>query len=106
MTQQAAALPPSARIVRWPPAEADGNDDPECRTAWRDNVARRRDFQAAHPDVIWPPRQGLGGSPWVAFVPMPDGAFLEVTDAIELGRLLDKLAVALAQRDGQSQQAA
>ena len=105
MTQQAAVLASSARIVPWPPAESAGNDTPECRTAWRDNVVRRQDFEAAHPDVIWPPGHGLG-APWAAFVPMPDGTFLEVTDATELGRLLDKLAVAVAQRDAQSQRAA
>jgi hypothetical protein len=105
MTQQAAVLASSARIVPWPPAESAGNDTPECRTAWRDNVVRRQDFEAAHPDVIWPPGHGLG-APWVAFVPMPDDTFLEVADATELGRLLDKLAVAVAQRDAQSQRAA
>ena len=30
---------------------------------------------------------------------MPDGTFLEVTDSAELGRLLDKLAIAVAHRD-------
>jgi len=104
MTQQTAALTPSARIVRWQPATAAENDMPECRTVWRDNVARRQDFEAVHPDVIWP-RHELD-APWVAYVPMPDGIFLEVTDITELGRLLDKLAVAVVQRDAQRQRAA
>jgi hypothetical protein len=37
---------------------------------------------------------------------MPDGTFLEVADTTELGRLLDKLAIAVAYRDAQGQQAA
>jgi hypothetical protein len=105
MTQQAAVLAPSARIVRWQPAATTGIDAPECRTAWRDNVVRRQAFEAAHPDVIWPPRSGLD-APWVAYVSMPDSTFLEVTDTSELGRLLDKLAAAVAQRDAQPQRAA
>ena len=104
MAQQAAVLAPSARIVRWlPPATAE-SDEPECRTVWRDNVARQQDFQTAHPDVIWLHREL--NAPWVAYVPMPDGAFLEVTDSAELGRLLDKLAIAVAHRDAQRERAA
>jgi hypothetical protein len=105
MTRQTAVLALSARIVRWRPPVAAGSEVPECRTAWRDNVTRRQEFGAAHPDVIWTPRHGLD-EPRVAYAPMPDGTFLEVTDTTELGRLLDKLAVAVAQRDAQSQQAA
>jgi hypothetical protein len=71
---------------------------------WRDNVARRQDFEAAHPDVIWPPHEL--DTPWVAYVPMPDGTYLEVTDTTELGRLLDKLTTAVAQREAQREQAA
>lgn len=104
MTQQAAVPTPSARIVRWQPAAAADYDAPECRTVWRDNVVRRQDFEAAHPDVIW--LQHEFGTPWVAYVPMQDGAFLEVSDTTELGRLLDKLATAVAQRDAQRQRAA
>jgi hypothetical protein len=104
MAQQAAVLAPSARIVRWlPPATAE-SDEPECRTVWRDNVARQQDFQTAHPDVIWPHREL--NAPWVAYVPMSDGAFLEVTDSAELGRLLDNLAIAVAHRDAQRERAA
>lgn len=103
MTQQAAVPSPSAQIVRWQPAAAADYDAPECRTVWRDNVVRRQDFEAAHPDVIW--LQHEFDTPWVAYVPMPDGAFLEVTDTTELGRLLDKLATAVAQRDAQRQRA-
>jgi hypothetical protein len=105
MTQQTLFTGPPGRIVRWrPPAKA-GDDLPECRTAWRDNVVRRQDFEVAHPDVIWPPFQEPG-APWVAYVPMPDASFLEVADAAELGRLLDKLAIAVAWRDAQPQRAA
>jgi hypothetical protein len=104
MTQQTAVLPPSARIVRWQPPATAENDPPECRTVWRDNVVRRQDFKVAHPDVIWPPRHEAG-TPWVAYVPLPDGTFLEVVDATELGRLLDKLAMAVAYRDAQRQRA-
>jgi hypothetical protein len=104
MVQQAAVLAPSARIVRWlPPATAE-SDEPECRTVWRDNVARQQDFRTAHPDVIWPHREL--NALWVAYVPMPDGAFLEVTDSAELGRLLDQLAIAVAHRDAQRERAA
>jgi hypothetical protein len=104
MAQQAAVLAPSARIVRWlPPATAE-SDEPECHTVWRDNVARQQDFQTAHPDVIWPHREL--NAPWVAYVPMSDGAFLEVTDSAELGRLLDNLAIAVAHRDAQRERAA
>jgi hypothetical protein len=71
---------------------------------WRDNVVRRQDFEVAHPDVIWPPRS-KAGVPWVAYVPVPDGAFLELADATEFGRLLDRLAIAIA-RDAQRQGAA
>jgi hypothetical protein len=105
MAQQAAVLTPSARIVRWLPPVAAERDEPECRTVWRDNVARQQDFQTAHPDVIWPHRE-LWNAPWVAYVPMPDGAFLEVTDSAELGRLLDKLAIAVAHRDARRERAA
>jgi hypothetical protein len=105
MTQQTPVLAPSARIVRWQPPATAGNDPPECRTVWRDNVVRRQDFEVAHPDVIWPPRHEPG-APWVAYVPMPDDTFLEVADATELGRLLDKLAIAVACRDAQRQRAA
>lgn len=104
MVQQTAVLASSARIVRWQPPAAAGGDEPERRTAWRDNVARQHDFQTAHPDVIWPNREL--NAPWVAYVPMPDGAFLEVTDSDELGRLLDKLASAVAHRDARLEQAA
>lgn len=104
MAQQAAVLAPSARVVRWlPPATAE-SDESECRTVWRDNVARQQDFQTAHPDVIWPHREL--NAPWVAYVPMSDGAFLEVTDSAELGRLLDKLAIAVAHRDAQRERVA
>lgn len=99
MTQQTAALPPRARIVRWQPAEGQGSA-PECRTAWRDNVQRKQDFETAHPDVIWPRRHGQG-DPWVAYVPMPDSTFLEVADSTELGRLLDQLITAISLRDSQ-----
>jgi hypothetical protein len=105
MKQQTAVLTSSAKIVRWHPSKAAENDAPECQTAWRDNVVRKQAFEAAHPDVIWPPRHG-SDHPWVAYVPMPDSTFLEVTDTTELGRLLDKLAVAIVQRDAQPQQAA
>lgn len=104
MAQQTAVLAPSARIVRWQPPAAADSDEPECRTAWRDNVARQQDFQTAHPDVIWPHRE-LNAA-WVAYVPMPDGAFLEVTDSAELGRLLDKLAIAVAHSNALREQAA
>ena len=105
MTQQTPVLAPSARIVRWQPPATAGNDPPECRTVWRDNVVRRQDFEVAHPDVIWPPRHEPG-APWVAYVPMPDDTFLEVADATELGRLLDKLAIAVADRNAQRLRAA
>ncbi len=105
MTQQRAFPGPPGRIVRWQPPATAGNDLPECRTVWRDNVVRRQDFGIAHPDVIWPSGHEPG-APWVAYVPMPDGTFLEVTDATELGQLLDKLAIALATRDAQRQRAA
>lgn len=105
MTQQTAVLAPSARIVRWQPPATAGNDPPECLTVWRDNVVRRQNFEVAHPDVIWPPRHEAGAR-WVVYVPMPDGSFLEVADATELGRLLDKLALAVAYRDAQRQRAA
>ena len=101
--QQAAAPAPPARIVCWQPPEAAEAGEPECRTAWRDNVARQQDFQSAHPDVIWP-RHELN-APWVAYVPVPDGTFLEVTDSAELGRLVDKLAIAVAHRDARPEQA-
>ena len=105
MTQQTAVLTPSASIVRWQPAAAAENDAPEYRTVWRDDVTRRQDFEAAHPDVIWP-RHELA-APWVvAYVPMPDGMSLEVTDTTEPGRFPGKLATAVAQRDAQHQQAA
>ena len=104
MAQQLAVLAPSARIVHWQlPAAAD-IDEPECRTVWRDNVARQQDFQAAHPDVIWLHREL--NAPWVAYVPVPDGAFLEVTGSAGLGRLLDKLAIAVAHRDARLERAA
>jgi hypothetical protein len=70
---------------------------------WRDNVARQEDFQAANPDVIWPRREL--NAPWVAYVPMLDGAFLEVTDRAELGRLLDKLAIAVEHLDARRERA-
>lgn len=66
--------------------------------AWRDNVVRRQEFEAAHPDVIWPPLHEPGAL-WVAYVPTLNGMFLEVTDDTELGQLLDKLAIAVAWRD-------
>jgi hypothetical protein len=90
MTQQTPFTGPPGRIVRWRLPATAGDDLPECRTAWRDNVVRRQDFEAAHPDVIWPPFQEPG-APWVA---------------TELGRLLDKLAIAVACRDAQPQRAA
>jgi hypothetical protein len=104
MAQQAAALDPSARIVVWQPPASAESDEPECRTVWRDNVARQQDFQAAHPDVIWPRHER--NASWVSYVPMPDGTFLEVTDSTELGRLLDKLAIAVAHRDARHKRAA
>jgi hypothetical protein len=97
MARQTAVLAASARIVRWQPPAAADSDELECRTVWRDNVARQQDFQAAHPDVIWPHHEL--NAPWVAYVTMPDDTFLEVTDSAELGRLLDKLAAAVAYRD-------
>jgi hypothetical protein len=104
--EQHAALPgPPGRIVSWQPPATAGNDAPECRTVWRDNVVRRQGFEVAHPDVIWPPRHEAG-APWVAYVPMLDGTFLEVADASELGRLLDELAIAVAYRDAQRRRAA
>jgi hypothetical protein len=72
---------------------------------WRDNVVRRQDFEVAHSEVIWPPRHEVA-APWLAYVPMPDGTFLEVADASELGRLLDKLEIAVAYRDAQRRRAA
>lgn len=104
MAQQTAVLAPSARIVRWQPPAAAESDEPECPTVWRDNVVCQQDFQAAHPDVIWPHHER--NAPWVAYIPMPDGAFLEVTDSAELGRLLDKLAIAVAHRDAPRERAA
>lgn len=104
MTQQTAFPCPPDRIIRWQPPAAAENDTPECRDAWRDNVVRRQDFEAAHQDVIWPPRHELG-APWVAYVPTLDGMFLEVTDDTELGQLLDKLAIAVTCRDAQCQRA-
>jgi hypothetical protein len=105
MTEQVAFPGPPGRIVRWQPPATAENDPPECRTVWRDNVVRRQDFEVAHPAVIWLPHHEPG-APWVAYVPMPDGTFLEVTDATELGRLLDKLAIAVAYRDAQRLRAA
>jgi|GEM_PF-6011426 len=105
MTRQMAFPWPPGEIVRWQPPATAGTDAPECRTVWRDNVVRRQDFEVAHRDVIWPPRHEVN-APWVAYVPMPDGTFLEVADASELGRLLDKLAIAVAYRDAQRQPAA
>jgi hypothetical protein len=104
MVQQTAVLAASARIVRWQPPAATESDEPECRTVWRDNVARQQDFQAAYPDVIWPHHEQ--NAPWVAYIPIPDGALLEVTDSAELGRLLDKLAIAVAHRDARPERAA
>ena len=104
MAQQAAALALSARIVRWQLPAAAESDEPECHTASRDNVARQQDYQAAHPDVIWLHREL--NAPWVAYVPMPDGAFLEVTGSAGLGRLLGKLAIAVAYRDARLERAA
>ncbi len=101
--QQAAAPAPPARIVRWQPPEAAEAGEPECHTAWRDNVARQQDCQSAHPDGIWP-RHELN-APWVAYVPVPDGTSLEVTDSAELGRLVDKLAIAVADRDSRPERA-
>jgi len=99
MAQQTAVLVPSARIVRWqPPAAAEDNEF-QRRAAWRDNVTRQQDLPA-----IWP-RHELN-APWVAYVPTLDGMFLEVTDTSELGRFFDKLAVVVAQRDAQREQAA
>jgi hypothetical protein len=105
MTQQMAFPGPPGKIVLWQPSAAAGNDPPECRTVWRDNVVRRQDFVVAHPDVIWPPHREAG-APWVAWVPVPDGTFLEVADDTELGRLLDKLAIAVADRNAQRLRAA
>jgi hypothetical protein len=105
MTQQMAFPGLPGKIVPWQPPATAGNGPSECRTVWRDNVVRRQDFEAAHPDVIWPPRNEAG-APWVAYVPMPDGTCLEVADATELGRLLDKLAIAVAFRDSQRHQVA
>jgi len=105
MTQHTESPAPPRRIIRWQPPAATENDALECRAVWRDNVVRRQDFEVAHPDVIWPPRHEPG-APWVAYVPMPDDTFLEVADATELGRLLDKLAIAVACRDAQRQRAA
>ena len=45
-------------------------------------------------------------APWVAYVPMPDSAFLEVTGSAELGRLPGKLAIAVACRDARRERAA
>jgi hypothetical protein len=104
MTQHAGVLGAPARIVRWQPPAAAESDEPECRAVWRDNVARQQDFQAAYPDVIWPHREE--NASWVAYVPMPDGAFLEVTDSAELSRLLDKLAIAMAHSGARRERAA
>lgn len=103
MAQQAAVPVPSARIVRWRPPVGAESVVPECRAVWRDNVVRRQDFEAAHPDVIWLRHEM--DSPWAAYVPMPDDMFLDVTDNVELGGLLDKLETAVVQRDGQHRQA-
>jgi hypothetical protein len=101
-TQETAFPGPPDRVVRWQPPETAGNDPRECSKVWQDNVVCRRDFEAAHPDIIWPPRHEPGAL-WVAYVPLPDDSFLEVT-ATELGRLLDKLEIAVAFRDAQRQQ--
>jgi hypothetical protein len=45
-------------------------------------------------------------APWVAYVPMPDSAFLEVAGSAELGRLPGKLALAVACRDARRERAA
>jgi len=105
MTQQTKFPCPPDRIIGWQPPATAEKDTAECRDAWRDNVVRRQDFEAAHPDVIWPPLPEPG-APWIAYVPARDGMFLEVTDNTELGQLLDKLAVAVAWRDAQPQQVA
>lgn len=106
MAQQTVVLAASARIVRWQPPAAAESNEPECRNVWRENVTRQQGFQAAHPDVIWPHHER--NAPWVAYIPMPSGAFLEVTDSAELGRLLDKLAIAIAvaHRDARPERAA
>jgi hypothetical protein len=105
MTQQTEFPTPPRKIIRWHPPAATETNAPECRAVWRDNVVRRQDFEVAHPDVIWLPRHGLD-TPWVAYVPMLDGAFLEVSDATELGQLLDKLEIAVTCRDAKREQAA
>lgn len=104
MPEHAAVPVPSARMVPWQPPAVAETDAPECRTVWRDNVARQEDFQAAHPNVIWPRHEW--NASWVSYVPMPGGTFLEVTDSTELGRLLDKLAIAVAYRDARHERAA
>lgn len=101
MTQMTTVPDPSAGIVRWQPPPRLLAETPKCHLEWRDNVARRQEFEAAYPDVIWPGHER--STPWVAYVPMPDGTFLEVSDTFELGRLLDNLAIAVAQREAQHQ---
>jgi len=103
MTQEKGFPGLPGRVVRWQPPTTAGSGPRERSTVWRDNVVRRQDFEAAHPDVIWPPRHEPGVL-WVAYVPMPDGSSLEVT-ATELGWLLDKLETAVEFRDAQRQQA-
>jgi hypothetical protein len=104
MVQQTAVLASSARMVCWQPPAAPETDEHECRTMWRDNVARQQDFQATQPDVMWPHHEL--NAPWVAYVPVRDATFLEVTDSAELGHLLDQLAIAVAHRHARRNRAA